>query len=113
MNTVYINGQRIVTSGGNISVINGKVTIDGDDVDLGQFKEKVINIVVEGNVNSINSGSADITVNGGTGTVSTQSGDVKVKGDVTGSVSTMSGDVGVKGKVEGNVKTMSGDISRG
>lgn len=113
MNTVTINGQRIVTNGGSISVIDGKVTIDGKDVDLGQFKEKVINIVVEGNVDSITSSSADITVNGSTGAINTQSGDVKVKGDVAGSVSTMSGDVTVKGKVEGNVKTMSGDINRG
>lgn len=113
MSTIFINGQRITTSGGSISVIDGKVTIDGKNVDLGQFSEKVINIVVEGNVNSITSSSADVTVNGGTGAINTQSGDVKVKGDVTGSVSTMSGDVSVKGKVEGNVKTMSGDISRG
>lgn len=113
MNTIFINGKRIVTSGGSISVIDGKVIIDGNDVDLGQFSEKVINIVVEGNVNSITSSSADVTVNGGTGSINTQSGDVKVKGDVAGSVSTMSGDVNVKGKVEGNVKTMSGDINRG
>lgn len=113
MNTIFINGKKITTSGGSISVINGKVIIDGDDVDLGQFKEKVINIVVEGNINSVSSSSADVTVNGSSGAVTTSSGDVKVKGDVAGSVTTMSGDVNVKGKVDGSVKTMSGDISRG
>jgi hypothetical protein len=113
MNGIFINGRQIFSSGGSISVMNGKVTIDGEDVDLGQFKEKVINIVVEGNVNSITSSSADITVNGNSGSISTSSGDIKAKGDVSGSITTMSGDVSVKGKVEGNVSTMSGDISRG
>lgn len=109
---VIINGQRITGSVRNVEVKNNKVFIDGEPLDTSGYKEKVLNIVVEGTVESVKTDNGDITVNGNSGSVATANGDVKVHGNVTGSVSTMSGDVTVKGGVSGSVSTMSGDIRR-
>jgi len=108
--SITINGQRIVGNAQNIEIKNGKVIIDGKEMDTNGFKEKVLNIVVEGNVSSVKTESGDVTVNGTSGAIATASGDVTVRGNVSGSVSTMSGDVSVKGGVGANVSTMSGDI---
>lgn len=109
---VIINGQRITGSVRNVEVKNNKVFIDGEPLDTSGYTEKVLNIVVEGTVESVKTDNGDITVNGESGTVSTVNGDVKVRGNVSGSVSTVSGDVNVKGGVAGNASTVSGDIRR-
>lgn len=109
---VIINGQRITGSVRNVEVKNNKVFIDGEPLGTSGYTEKVLNIVVEGTVESVKTDNGDITVNGESGTVSTVNGDVKVRGNVSGSVSTVSGDVNVKGGVAGNASTVSGDIRR-
>ena len=109
MNTITINGKRMNFSGGNVSVINGKVIVDGKNVDVPDAP--VFNIVVEGNVGEVSGDFATVTVAGDAGSVKTMSGDAKVDGNVNGSVSTMSGDVRVKGSIGGSVSTMSGDIN--
>ena len=51
MNTVYVNGKKYILPNGNVSVVNNKVYWNGilvEDCDL--FKEKIININIEGNV---------------------------------------------------------------
>jgi hypothetical protein len=111
---ITINGKTISGNYTSISVDGDTIILDGKRQDLNSFKGNDLNItiVVEGNVETLSSVSADVTVNGSSGSVKSTSGDVKVKGDVSGSVSTMSGDVNVKGGVHGNVSTMSGDINR-
>jgi hypothetical protein len=107
MNTIVINGTTI-TGGRNITVSNGRVTIDGKDVTPNQ---KNISITVHGSVESISADACSyIEVVGAAGKVNTMSGDVKC-GAVLGSVKTMSGDV-TCGAVSGDVETMSGDINR-
>jgi hypothetical protein len=102
-----IGGRYVSSSSKNVSIVNGKVIVDGQTIDL---EDKVINVEITGNVDLL---SADvctkITVNGEVGTVKTMSGDVEVSGKVTGSVSTMSGDVRA-GSIGGNASSMSGDI---
>jgi hypothetical protein len=109
---IFINGNRVnnIKSNGNISIINGKVIVDGQTLELDD--SPVFNITIEGNVDKIDGEFASVEVTGDAGTVSTMSGDVTVKGGVNGSVSTMSGDVNAKGGVGGSVSTMSGDIRR-
>lgn len=106
MNTIQINGVTI-TASGNISVSNGKITVNGLDVTP---DTKEITIIVNGDTDKINIDACNqITITGKVGDIKTMSGDVDVNGDVTGSISTMSGDVDC-GNVGGIVKSMSGDI---
>ena len=113
MNVIVVNGKKYTTNGGSISVINNKVYVDGELLsDCDEFKEKVINITVEGNVEGdISTDVGNITVKGNcTGDVKTTSGDVDCK-DVGGDVKTVSGDVKCK-FVSCGVHTVSGDISK-
>lgn len=112
MNVVVVNGKKYATNGGSISVIGNKVYCDGELLsDCDEFKEKVINIVVNGNVDGyVKTTSGNIKLQGSVGEIETTSGDVDIVGNV-GNVKTVSGDVKAK-KILGNVKTVSGDISK-
>lgn len=102
---ITINGNTF--SGSNIIVTNGKVIINGKDVTP---DSKEINISVVGNIEQLKVDACNkVYVEGNVQSISTQSGDVEVSGDVDGSISTMSGDVDC-GHVKGSVSTMSGDI---
>lgn len=101
---IVIDGREF--TGSNISIVNGKVTVDGV-VQEGQLVGNV-KIDVHGDVLSLGSGSGDVTVTGSCGSVQTMSGDVEC-GNVTGNVKTMSGDV-TCGTIGGSASTMSGDI---
>ena len=97
--SITINGKvvnsNIISDGCNITIDgNNNVLINGHSIEV---NDKVINIVLTGNVNEINVGS----------------GDVEVEGDVLGSIQTGSGDVEVSGSVNGSIKTGSGDITVG
>lgn len=113
MSSVIINGKTITIDGNcnNVSVINNKVYVNGKLIqDCDEIKEKNIKITVEGNVGTLETGSADVTVNGDCGgDIRAGSGDINVKGNVSGSISTGSGDVDC-GDVGGSVKTGSGDV---
>lgn len=124
MSTVSINGRTY--QGRNVSMVNGRIIIDGKDVTEDAKDDREINVSIEGNVNSLSVGHCvNLKINGECGSVSTTSGDVKcgtikgsvrtVSGDVEcenvgGSVETVSGDV-TCGDINGNAKTLSGDIS--
>lgn len=96
--------------GNNIVYKNGVLTVDGKQVNLPK-DQKLVNITVEGNVDSIVSEYSEITINGDVETVSNTSGDIKIIGDVEGDINAVSGDIDVKGHVSGDVQTVSGDIS--
>jgi hypothetical protein len=105
MSTITINGNTY--SGNSIVVTNGKVVINGKDVTP---DSKEINIFVVGDIEQLKVDDCDkISVNGNVKSISTQSGDVEVTGDVDGSISTMSGDVDCE-NVQGSISTMSGDV---
>jgi len=120
-NTIIINGVTI-TASGNISVINNRVFVNGEDVtpdakqitiqvtgDVSQLTVDACQLVtVNGNVGSLKTSSGDVKAENITQSVTTTSGDVEC-GDVGGSVSTTSGDVEC-GAVQGRVSTVSGDI---
>ena len=119
-NMIINNNGHIGTS---ISVINGKVFIDGKEVKLED--QKTINISIDGvvdnlsvdvcsslqvkgHVNTIKTASANVICHNVDGNINTTSGDVDCE-DVKGSVQTVSGDVSAK-IINGDVKTVSGDI---
>jgi hypothetical protein len=93
-NTV-VNGSIV---GGDIN-INGKtikVTKDGMTVD-GEFTqfgaERVINIVVQGNVETLKVDTGSIVVEGNAGDIKLDTGNIDVKGNVNGSVKVDTGNV--------------------
>lgn len=112
MNTVIVNGKTYTTNGGSISIIGNKVYCNGELLsDCDEFKEKVINVIVNGNVDGyVKTTSGNVKLQGSVGEIETTSGDVTIDGNV-GNVKTVSGNVRAK-KVLGNVKTVSGDVSK-
>ena len=102
--TVSINGREF--SGRNISIVGDKVVIDG--VEQGKSLVGPINVVVNGNAESVETSSGSVEVAGSAGRVKTMSGSVRC-GDVSGDVSNMSGDINCH-SIAGKAKTMSGDI---
>lgn len=105
MTTIRINNSTY--SGSNVVVINGKVIVNGKDVTP---DSKEINIIIDGDIDELRVDSCNkVSVTGNVGDIKTQSGDVKIKGDVTGQIQTMSGDVDCL-NVGGSISTMSGDV---
>ena len=100
INNVKIEGAQ------SISINNGKVYVDGKLRE--DLSEPSIEIKIEGTVNSVRTGSGNVSVIGDVTAISTSSGDVNCK-DVKGGVQTMSGDVTCN-TITGNVSTMSGDV---
>lgn len=100
INNVKIEGAQ------SISINNGKVYIDGKLRE--DLSEPSIEIKIEGTVNSVHTGSGNVSIIGDVSTINTASGDVSCE-NVKGSVLTMSGDV-TCGSVDGNINTMSGNI---
>jgi hypothetical protein len=100
---VTIDGRSF--SGNNISVRNGKVTVDG----VVQDGELVgdVNVTVYGDVEHLSSTSGLVTAEH-VGNIKTVSGDVNCLG-VEGDIQTLSGDVHCA-MVGGSIKTASGDI---
>ncbi len=105
--TCVINGVEV--SGRDITVQGNQVFVDGKPIEVEQQKQ--ITITINGDCDSVETTSGDVTVSGVAGSVKTMSGDVDVvDSGITGSVKTMSGDVSANGTIGGNVSTMSGDI---
>jgi len=107
---ITINNKSYV--GKSICITNSKIIVNG--VDVTPENDKVINITVDGDCESINADvCTKIDVKGNvTKGVKTMSGDISVGGSVDGDVSTQSGDVDC-GNVTGGVKSMSGDVKAG
>lgn len=102
---ITVNG--ITYHGNNVSIVNGKVIIDGKQADTKD--DKVITITVTGNIESLEADYCkSIVVNGDVNKLRTTSGDVEC-GNVTGGVQTTSGDIEC-GNIGGDVNTTSGDI---
>lgn len=108
-----VNGRTITLTGRNVVINDGELWVDGvkveDDTD---DDRKVVyrDVIVEGNCDSVQTDSGNVSVRVDSGSINTLSGDVTVHGDVDGNVKTMSGDVEC-GSVSGSVGTMSGDVS--
>jgi acetyl/propionyl-CoA carboxylase alpha subunit len=103
---IVINGKSY--TGNSVSIKNNKITIDGSVIET---EEKNIKIEIQGDIEELKVDECDsVKVTGSVKNLTTMSGDVTVKGDVSGNVKTMSGDVEC-GKVGGNISTMSGDIT--
>lgn len=118
--TITVNGQTFV--GNNVSVVNGEVIIDGKKVAAPEGK--VINITVQGDIESLKVDRGSVNVTGSVGSVDVTQGDVEcggVKGkveidqgnlecgDIFGDVSVNMGNV-VAGTIHGSVTAKMGNV---
>lgn len=102
-----ININNNYHKGKNITIINGKVYIDGKDVTP---DAKEINISVEGNIENLWVDHANaISIKGDINKVKTGSGDISC-GNITGGAQTGSGDIDC-GVINGDVQTGSGEVN--
>ena len=109
-----INGRVYNHVSGVVTIENGCMLVNGKPIeDWSESDEKVINITIEGNVDSLDVSICNaITVNGDANKVKTGSGDITVEGNVDGDVKTGSGDIQC-GNVDGDVSTGCGDVKCG
>lgn len=103
---IIINGKPI--SGKNISVSGNKVIVDGKEVS-GLEEQKVINIEVTGDIQTLQSGNGSVSVKGDVGSIETVNGDIEIEGDVKLNIKTVNGDVSC-GAVGGSVSSVNGSI---
>jgi hypothetical protein len=102
-----ININNNYHKGKSITIINGKVYIDGKDVTP---DAKEINISVEGNIENLEVDHANaISIKGDINKVKSGSGDISC-GNITGGAQTGSGDIDC-GVINGDVQTGSGDVN--
>ena len=109
--TVIIGGNiknsSISIEGNNVSIINNKIFVDGKEIET---EEKVINIIVEGNLDKLEVDCCNsIKVNGVTKDVEVSNGNISINGDVKGNVNNINGNIIAKA-INGNCKTINGDI---
>lgn len=109
-NITVINTQKTVTINGR--TYKGPVRIENNKIiyndGTSTIDEKVINVIVNGNVDSIETITGTVTVTGNVTQAQTASGDIKVSGDTT-NATTMSGDITAK-KID-SATSMSGDVN--
>lgn len=101
----WINNVKIEKAQ-TININNGKIYVNGNLRE--DLESPSIEIKIEGTVNSVHTGSGNVSVIGNVTTINTASGDINCK-DIKGGVLTMSGDV-TCGDIAGNVNTMRGNI---
>ena len=107
--TVIIGGNIKNSSieGNSVSIINNKIFVDGKEIET---EEKVINIIVEGNLDKLEVDCCNsIKVNGVTKDVEVSNGNISINGDVKGNVNNINGNIIAKA-INGNCKTINGDI---
>ena len=107
--TVIIGGNIKNSSieGNSISIINNKIFVDGKEIET---EEKVINIIVEGNLDKLEVDCCNsIKVNGVTKDVEVSNGNISINGDVKGNVNNINGNIIAKA-INRNCKTTNGDI---
>ncbi len=100
MNIITINGKTHYVSGNNISVVNGKIKVDGRVLEEGLKGE--VTIKFEGDLASLS--ATEVKVNGSVhGDVDCTS--LKVEGDIGGETRCTSLDI--QGDIKGNVDATS------
>ena len=107
--TVIIGGNIKNSSieGNSVSIINNKIFVDGKEIET---EEKVINIIVEGNLDKLEVDCCNsIKVNGVTKDIEVSNRNISINGDVKGNVNNINGNIIAKA-INGNCKTINGDI---
>ena len=91
MNKVCVNGRTYTAPDGcSVSVINDKVYFNGKlQEDFKDYKERKIEIIIEGNCKEIKCDTGNITVKVNVeSNITADTGNIYVKGDIRGNVTT-------------------------
>ena len=106
----WANGKEYRNIKGTIEINDRGVFVNGKPIE--EYKEPpVFKIVIEGNVESIETENADVEVKGSVTNVTSKNGNVTC-GSVMGNVESKNGNV-CCGSVAGDVTTKNGNILRG
>ena len=121
-NRTSVNGKKVVINGKTINIPrnchslvikNDEVWVDGkklSEEDGILSSDKVINIVIEGDAQSVKVDNCNsISIEGNSVDISSTTGNISVKGSVSGNISSTSGDIEV-GESCKDIYTNSGDI---
>lgn len=123
--TVISNSHRITTQGESVANINGReykgrditVFIDGRLADKFITERRDISIQFfethAKSIKYISTGSIDLNLKGYVHRVTSNSGDITIRGSAGGNVKTNSGEIIIEGRVGGDVNTNSGDVTCG
>ena len=109
------NGIRTITNvNGTMSIVNGKVIVDGKPYVMGDGLDDgvqpIVTIEITGNVERLDVDACkEIRINGNCKRVHTQMGDINITGDVDGDVHTNMGSIEC-GNVGGDAHTNMGSI---
>ena len=113
MNKVNINGRTYTAPDGcSVSVINNKVYFNGKLAeDFNDWKEKNIEIKIEGNCTEVKADTGNITIEGNVeGNAFANTGNIKVHGDIKGNASTDVGNISSH-HIFGDTNTNCGNIN--
>lgn len=100
---ITINGK---TYKGPVRIENGKIySSDGDTT----TSDAVINIIVHGDVDSIETTTGDITVHGNVGSAQATNGNITVEGEI-GNASSINGNISAK--AIGNATSVNGNAKK-
>ena len=112
MSVININGKTYnAPDGCSVSVINNKVYFNGKLAeDFNDWKEKNIEIKVEGNCKEVKADAGNINIKGNVeGNVNTDAGNISIEGDVIGNVTADCGNISAN-HISGSVSTECGNI---
>lgn len=104
-----INGKVYENLSGTMTITDKGVFVNGKPIE--EYEEPpVFKIEINGNVETIESESADIEVKGDVRSISSKNGNISVGRDVLENVESKNGNIHVSGKVIGDVTTKNGNI---
>ena len=106
-----INGRYINLTGQNVSITDNGIYVNGKPIE--EFDESqvpVLRIEITGNVETIETEDADVTVNGRVGSISSKNGNVQAQ-TVEGDIVSKNGNVCVN-TCHGSCDTKNGNIIR-
>ena len=112
-NNIHVNERVVRNVKGNISIVNGKVLVNGKSIN--EFEEvtkdeKIINITIEGNVERLEVETCEkIIVHGDAKRIKTNMGSIEISGNVEGDVHSNMGSI-TCGNVEGDCHANMGSI---
>jgi phage baseplate assembly protein gpV len=112
MNKVNINGRTYTAPDGcSVSVINNKVYFNGKLAEnFNDWKEKNIEIKIEGNCAEVKADAGNINIKGNVeGNVNADAGNISIEGDVKGNVTADCGNISAN-HISGSVSTDCGNI---
>lgn len=106
--------ERSLSHVKNMVISNGKITVDGMPYEewCNRNEIVVVNIIVNGDIDSLNADSCDtISINGNANNINTKNGNVSVSGNIEGNAESKNGNI-TANVIQGHAETKNGNICR-